>query len=236
MDRITEDKIISQHDLELCEIFIYHNPEWLAFCLEPYLDAYEKVLATVPGRAIKIGLPLPQFFPFWPFHANDPRNVDTVRYPYGDTFIIELLREGLPPEEIISRYLTVDLATRLDLDALLSSTIMHMRRSERASSVKVGDFVEQNFRNIKIFSTVNHGANKLLYHFTNQILKILDCPPISEKMLDSLDVLVGTEMPVHPSIARHFGANYINESTIYMIEKGRHQNFEGYIRDYVYYS
>jgi hypothetical protein len=236
MDRITDNTVIPPQDLNLCDVFVYHNPEWLSFCSEPYLDAYDAVLASVSDQAIKIGLPLPQFHPFWPFHTNDPRNADSVKYPYGDAYVLELMRQGLPPEEVISRYMTLEFSSCLDLDRLLSSTITHMRRNERNSLIKIADYIEQNFRDHDLFTTVNHASNKLLLHMTNEILRILDCEQIPEDILSRLDVLVGTQSPVHPAIARHFGVGYIDENTRFTIEQGRDTKFSEYIREYVYFA
>jgi hypothetical protein len=67
----------------------------------------------------------------------------------------------------------------------------------------------------------------------NQILRLLNCNTIDEKILETLQPLIGFEMPVHPSIARHFGVTYIDEDTRYLIDRRRKSTFAEYIRDYV---
>jgi len=197
-------------------------------------------------NAAKIALPLPYFHAFWPFQCNDPRNDSPDRrlnrygvhphYHYGDNYLLTLLKQGLPPEEVISRYLALDVSTEVDLDALLRGTLSMIERNERNGVVKVGDLVASNFRSEKLFQTFNHPNNRLLLYMANQILKVLECGQVPESVLTSLTEIIEEPMPIHPSIARHFGVNFVDENTRYSVDHIRYLTFAEYIRDYVYYD
>lgn len=243
MNRVAETVNIPKDQLDECEVFIYHNTDWVTFT-EAELDAYEQLLDRVSPAAHKIAVPLAQLHAFWPFHTNDPRYTSDRRanrfdqlpdYPYGDAYVIELLKDGVPEEEIITRYLALDFGSRVDLDKLLSWSLTFMQRNERHSPVKVADYVAERFRSEKLFSTVNHANNRLLLYMTNQVLSELECAPLPEALLERLQVLVGTEMPVHPGIARHFDVQWANEATRYLVDRSRYLTFGEFLRDYVYF-
>jgi hypothetical protein len=244
MDRITDTVHITDEHFYGCDVFVYHNPDWITFS-EEHLDAYEHVIAGVPSTALKIAVPVPQFHALWPFHTNDPRMISERAlnrfgrppdYPYGDSFVVELMRDGVPPEEIITRYLSLDVATRVDLDSLLSWSLSFMQRNDSGASFKVTDFIVDQFRSRRLFSTVNHASNQLLFYLANQILRSLDCATLPKCLLDRLQPLVRLEMPIHPSIGRHFGVAWLDEGTRHFVDDLRYLTFREYIRDYVYFE
>jgi len=182
----------------------------------------------------------------WPFHCGDPRNAEDKRprgrygqvpvFPYGDSYVLKLLKEGLPPEEVIARYLKVDVAEEVDLDKLLRSALTLTERQDRTGAVKIADYVASNFRTKSLFQTVNHANNRLLLYMTNRMLEVLDCAPVPETELNRVTETVERPMPVHPSIARHFGIGYIDDNSRYPVDEVRNLTFAEYIRDYVYYA
>jgi hypothetical protein len=226
-------------------VFIYHSADSIPG-LGDKREMYDALIAKIPASVAKISFPLPHLYAFWPFHTNDPRNSDPNRpanrqgsqpfYPYGDSYVLELLRQSLPPEEVISRYVNLDVATVVDLDRMMSSTLSIAAHHDQTTDIKVADFIAHNFRSHKLFQTVNHANNRLLLNMSNQLLDLLDCEPVSERVLDRMQELtVELTMPIHPSIARFFGATYATETTRYSIDRIRYLTFAEYIRDYVYF-
>jgi hypothetical protein len=234
-----------QAQIHAADVFIYHNADWMPFMGDDH-EPYEELLAQVPSRIQKIAFPLPHLHAFWPFHGPDPRNSDSDRapnrhgeqpcYPYGDSFVLDLIKQGLPPQEVISRYLALDVATAVDLDKIMSWTIAQAERNDRITEVKVADFIGSNFRSLPLFQSINHANNRLLLYMSNQILKLLGCTSVPEAMLDRTLELVEPQSPVHPSIGRHFGAQWACAQTRYAVGARRHLTFAEYLRDYVYYK
>lgn len=211
-----------------------------------HANVYTKFMDGIPSHVTKISIPVPYFPPFWPFHCSDPRNADPNRvrnrygklpvFGYGDTYVLRLLKQGIPPEEVISRYVELDLAKQIDLDKLLDRTRSVLERQDSTGPVKFADYICSNFRSTKLFVTVNHMNMRTSLHITNQILEFLDCDTVPETVLDSLTEMVERPTPVHPSIARHYGVDYIDENTRYPIDDIRNLTFAEFVRDYVYYS
>jgi hypothetical protein len=228
-----------------CAVLLYHEPDWMPY-LGEFREPYDTFLERIPSHVTKISIPQPHFFALWPFHSGDPRNDDPNRprnrygklpvYHYGDSYIIKMLREGLPPETVIDRYLSADIAAEADLDRLLRRSLAMMRTKDQTGPVKVADYISENFRTMSLFQTVNHANNRLLLYMTNQALKFLECREVPESVLDRTTELVEEPMPVHPNIARHYGISYIDENTRYPVDEIRMLTFAEFIRDYVYYQ
>ena len=226
-------------------LIIYHHPDCLPY-LGEYRERYDQFVERIPPELVRISIPQPGFSPFWPFHCGDPRNADADRprnrfgqqpvFPYGDTHVLRLLKEGLPPEEAIERYCKTDLSTVVDLDRLLRSALTLSERQDRNSPIKVTDYIADTFRSHMLFQTVNHANNRLFLYVANQVLKELDCAPVPGRVLDTISEIVERPMPVHPSLGRYYGAGYIDDNTRYPVDDVRNLTFAEYIRDYVYFA
>jgi hypothetical protein len=243
------DSVINNFDALAEEIytsdaFIHHQPDAVPFETNAR-EYYESCLAKVPSSVQRITVPLPLFHAFWPFHAEDPRNADPNRsrnrqgdlptYPYGDSYILGLLKLGLPPEEVIARYLALDISTEVDLARLLARSVTALERNEREGNIKVAEFVGSTVCKQQLFHSVNHANNRLLLYMSNQILGMLECGPISDQVLDRTQELVEPQSPIHPSIGRFFGAPHVNWQTRYAVDQVRLLTFDEYLRDYVYF-
>ncbi len=236
---------VVEEELAQRPLLIYHDPDCLPY-LGQYRERYDQFVERIPPEVTRISIPQPGFSPFWPFHCGDPRNADNDRprnrfggmpvFPYGDTYVLRLLKEGLPPEEVIERYLAADVSSAVDLDRLLRSALTMLERQDRAGPVKVTDYVADNFRSRMLFQTVNHANNRLFLYVANQVLGLLDCAPVPEQVLDTITEVVERPMPVHPSLARYFGVGYIDENSRYPVDDVRNLTFAEYIRDYVYFA
>jgi hypothetical protein len=227
-----------------CAVFIHHEPE--AYPHQLYEETFARVQEKLAPGAVRISLPLPHFYALWPFECNDPRNGCPDRplnrygllpeYHYGDNYVLGLLKQGVPPEEVIARYLTLDVSSEIDLDALLRGTLSMIERNERRGPVKVADFVGSVFRSEKLFLSSNHPNNRLLLYMANQILKAIGCEKVPESILASLTEIIEESVPIHPSVGRYYGMNFIDTTTRYQLDEIRYLNFAEFIRDYVYYK
>jgi hypothetical protein len=234
-----------QAAIHSADVFIYHSADWMPFMGDDH-EPYERLLEQVPARVKKIPFPLPHLHAFWPFHGPDPRNSIADRpfnrhgeqpcYPYADSYVLDLIKQGLPPEEVISRYLALDLATVADLDKLMQWTMNQAERNDRIMEIKIAEFIGTNFRSLRLFQSINHAGNRLLLYMTNQVLKQLDCRPVPESVLERTVELVQPQSPVHPSIARHFGASWASAGARYTVDSRRYLTFAEYLREYVYYT
>lgn len=242
-NRFMSDFDISDEELNQAEAFIYHPPGWADWGND---QGYRDLIARVPAHTRHISIPYPVFHALWPFHVHDPRNDDPARplfpegvpafYPYGDGVVLRLIRQGLPKAEIMRRYLAMDVAAEVDLDGLLAKSIDMQTAKEDRTDVKILDFVLSQFRRQRVFLTMNHVGNATLIHMVNQILGHLGCAPLEPSVGDRLFELTDPQMPIHPSVIRHFGLTCVTPQTRYRIDSYRNFTFEDYLSCYIDFS
>ena len=187
-------------------------------------------------------LPLPVYQPFWPHYKDDPAAADagrptTVRgeipsYPFGDSYVVGKLQEGVSPAEIMSGYMTLDVASVVDLDLRVAQALAALEHDERGADVKIAAMAA-NFRQRKTFVAPQLAANHLLLHIANEILKLLALPPLPESCLARFQRLIKIEAPIHPSVGRYLGVLYAHPETRYMVDRHRLLTFAEYLQGYI---
>ena len=232
-------------DLDTAHALIYHEPDWLPY-LGQYRDIYDEFVARISPNVRKVSIGQPAFHAFWPFHSGEPRLHDPSRklnrfwkrpaYHYGDSFVLERLKNGVNPEEIIADYLAADVAELVDLDKTLSRAINMLEQQDETGEVKVADYIQGTFRSVPLHQTINHPNNRMMLYMTNGALKLLDCDHVPEKLLERTMEIVERPMPVHPSIARYFNVPYHERDTLYPVDDIRNIDFAEFVRDYVYFK
>jgi hypothetical protein len=234
------DFAIGNDELNSAAAFIYHPPGWADWGND---QGYRDLIACIPPSVQMISIPYPVFHALWPFHVHDPRNDDPGRpcfpdgspayYPYGDGAVLRLIRQGLPKDEIIRRYLTMDIAQEIDLDGLLAKSIEMQTDKEAKTDVKILDFVMSEFRRRRVFLTMNHIGNATLIHMVDQILERLGCAPLGSFATTSLFELIDPQMPIHPSVIRHFDLTCVTAETRYRVDAQRNLTLEEYLSCYI---
>lgn len=229
--------------LNRAKVLIYHPADVLGFG-GGLLDDYADWVDNIPSHIIKVGVSQPHLHFLWPFHCNDPRNEDEKRHPnqfgskpfvyYGDAFIINLLQEGVDKEEIIRRYLAVDLMA--EANKMHAFTTKFLERQDRCCTIKIADYILSNYKSIALFRSINHPNNRLAFEISNRILSAIDCRTVSSIVLDQTQELQALEMPIHPYLINHFGIAFANQNTRYAYDFKRLLTFEEYVRDTVYFD
>lgn len=242
--RITEHKPVPPDQIEACDVLLCHHPDALTFA-PGYREAYDSFLAGFPAGCRKITFGNPLFRALWPFRADDPRNADPNRpvnrhgelpnYPFGDSFVLERLQAAEAPEDVINSYLDLDVSSVVDLSKLLHETLAYLEANEQGCDIRSADFVADDFKETKPFSTDSLPSNALYLYVTNLTLNLLKINPLPLTLLGKLQLLVKMEIPIHPSIGRFFDAAYITQTTRYRIDRQRYLTFAEYIHDYVYF-
>ncbi len=218
-------------------VVIYQPAAWASW---EHDDLYEKLTETLHDRLQLISFPYPVFQPLWPFNYNDTKraaaSIDplvskALLFGYGDANVARMVREGMPPAEIVATYSAMDLPSMIDLDRLKANIIAMQRPNEEQTDVKVLDFALETYKAASVFSCVNHGSNMLLLYMTNQILRRLGYAPLPTALLERLCVLAEPEIPIHPSVARYFDLKWVRPDMRFRIDRYRYLTFEEYIHE-----
>jgi hypothetical protein len=180
-----------------------------------------KFLAALPATCLQIRYPTLWLKLLWPTYAVDPRNQPEKefpwgRYPYGDRLVMKLLEEKVPVADLAKRYVETDLNTIVNLDRFAKMSLAELRFNDQQSDVAIAPFIEANFRQRKLFGTVNHPTYLVLnqiYHAVESML--LERPiPESPGMPANATALLGAqETPLHPQIITHFALEWAQPGT-----------------------
>jgi hypothetical protein len=189
----------SENVLARCELLIYQ-----ASFGEP------DFLARLPERATRVRIPLLTCSFLWPYGFDCPDEPVGWRFPYGDRHLIAQLRQGATAEQAVGNYLSLDLATRLDMARLRDLEVQKWRRYDADTDVRMGAFMAEHALTQRLFFTPDHPTDVVMIELCNQLLALLGQPPFGWPSWQGYThSLAGTELPVHPSLLRHFGIDWL---------------------------
>lgn len=213
--------------LKRCRLLIYQLMDW-----DNSVQRYYRLL---PRDCRRIAVFHPTMNALWPFHCEDPRNGPERVYPYGDALILQMIDKGIAKNEIIDTYMTLDVDEMIGLDALFEKEREMHLEAEKYADIELRHHFDARFRGTRLFNTVNHGSNPMYVLIANQILEMLGIEAIDEAVCDSLTELLVPEMPIHPSVIRHFGLRYVTPESRYQVGGHRSLTLEEYLDHYIDY-
>lgn len=115
----------------------------------------------------------------------------------GEEVILNLFKDGLSQEQIISKYLSQE----IDFDLLnrFSESLQIMRERESLLDIRLTDFLEKNYTKQKLFYGYNHPTNVVFLEAIKQIIKKLDFREKNIKCNEkNLPRLCDTLSPISP--------------------------------------
>lgn len=222
-----EPEPLDIEDVKRCRVLIYQLMDWD--------NSVQRYYSALPRDCRRIAVFHPTMNALWPFHCEDPRNVANRIYPYGDAFILQMIGKGVAKNEIIDTYMTLDVDEQVGLDALFEKEREMHLEAEKYADIELRHIFDARFRGMRLFNTVNHGSNAMYVCIANQILETLGIEPIDEGVCDSLTELLEPEMPIHPSVIRHFGLRYVTPESRYQVGGHRSLTLEEYLDHYIDY-
>jgi hypothetical protein len=235
-----KDFDIGDEEVAGCALLLHLTPGWADWGNEA---AYSTLLQRFGPATQKISFPYPTLLTLWPFHCGGPRNVDPNRplnvhgkqaeYHYGDTVVLAMLKEGIPKREIIDRYLKMDIPAQIDLLGVHRWCMSWQGEKEKDTDVKVLNFINNNLRTVRTFSTMKHITNATLIYMANQILAKLGMKPLGRYAREALFEIVDFQMPIHPSIIRALDLPYVTPESRYRIDAYRNLTFAEYLDQYI---
>ena len=170
----------------------------------------------LPAAAQILAIPLLSCALFWPHAFDRPDEPAGWRFPYGDRFIAGRLKSGRNAEQAVDDYFSQDFAKTINLDKLLQLERYKWHRNDQDMSVRLAPFIEANLFSQRLFFTPDHPTDVLLIELANQVLAALGLAlfnrPDWTTYRHSLD---GVEVPIHSSIARHFGIDWLRPDHLY---------------------
>ena len=184
-------------------------------------------------RGRRIAIPLLELNCLWPFsNEAHPLNLSAMTPfclpgPYGrqlsDAYLNRLMREDphADPRTIADRYIAADYATMIPLDEIYAADRRSaIERGDRAG-LDIWSIVEGALRHYPTFWTNLHPTGPLLQAVCRPIFEALDGhrSDMTEVARSVGDPLEFVQMPIHPSVIRHFGLQWCHAETKYRFFK-----------------
>jgi acyl carrier protein len=220
--------------LARCDVFIEQVSNWHPTIAPDYA-------VNLPPGCRRLRVPALMFHSLWPFHQTDPRDVHNEefpfgKHPYGDSYVIRLMREHTDPDVIVQRYMELDIKKLIDLDRLHETVVQRWEANDKMADLPMGPAIEQHFRKLRLFDTFNHPAHTVIEMlrdaFAAFILDGKDCvlPPA---FLQHPCV----QIPIHPQVIEHFKLEWVGPDSTYQFRDDRRRiTFAQWLRAYVTWS
>jgi hypothetical protein len=181
-------------------------------------------------RRLPPGVQILRFPPYnalclWPFAGNDPRLAnDPLRYPWSDSIAASLATQDLSDDALFDRYMEITTARMPDLERRLRMDAQRWQAADALSDIKSATWVEQHFRDMKLFHTAGHLAAAPIAYMLRQLLERTTIVPRGEQTrvrgeIDSLlrlhDGQDFESVPIHPLVAERLKLRFYDPNALY---------------------
>ena len=197
----------------------------------------------IPGNAQSIAVPVVRADFLWPFAGRPhPRNRGTDAVPggpypadFGDSFLDDMLAQGVSEDEAVARYLTLDVAKEAGLDARLEASLAGLAALDARAGFDLARYVRAEFRTQNLFATIERLRLPLFRHIAAAVFGRMG---VAKERVDAVmeaNFAPGA-MPIHPAVLRHFDMAAPLPGHRYPVLDEGTFTFEHYCRRYYRYE
>jgi hypothetical protein len=182
---------------------------------------FEQEIGKIESAASRFLVPM-VICPFlWPFAGQPhPRNVSLPCLPegpypgeFGDEFLNRLTERGVDPENAAAEYVAFDVAGAKQVGRVAEITLgQQWLRDGRCGDYDVAGLIERQLPHESLFRSRGHLNPTILRHLAQVLYCQMGGGSAFMQYLATTrydDVVPFSEIPVHPTIAAHFGMSYI---------------------------
>jgi Flp pilus assembly protein TadD len=180
----------------------------------------------------------------WPFGGQPHiRSFATGQIPggvftseFGDAYLNRAMGDELGIETVVRAYRDLDVAARVDLDLYLRLFIEQQKHLDPDAVYGIGEFVMRHFRTEPLFSSPSRPNARVIGHLAGVLFRRMGLGDDRATKIEQSDEMGSdAELPIHPSVARHFDLKWLKHNHIYMFLWNQRVSFEEYARRYVIY-
>ena len=153
---IAENKELPTELLKKADLFIYQPIH-----AKHGIYSSDKVLSLLSEKCKCISFPYIYNDALWPIFEKKGRYV-------GGNSVICLMKENKSLKYIIDTFMKLEID--FDFTGRFSYSNSILKKKEQVTTVKVADFIKQNFRSRRLFLTCNHPTSYVFAYCVNQIL------------------------------------------------------------------
>lgn len=200
-------------------------------------------IAGVPAGARRLRVPVVEGAFLWPFSGE--RHPDSLRrYPgyhpfsreLGDAWLLRAMARGTAPDAAVAQYLALDIGRAAHLDRRREIALDLQRAREADTAYRFAPLIEKHVRTEPLFRTPYHLGSRLARHMLLTLLDAIGAPPAARQaaaLYATTSLFGGSDLPVHPGVAAHFGLDWAGPGTRYAFWRETMLNFEEWAHRFV---
>lgn len=158
----------------------------------------EIVKSYLPSHCQTISFPYLYNDALWPLFKNGDQVIN-------EEPIVQLINQNASIVDIMFLFLNLKIDFRFK--ERFEKSIEILKRKEGECDVKAVGYILKNMKSERLFLTLNHPASGLLIHCANQILSLLNYPPLEKSHHPNEARLPGC-LPISPYEKNFYGFNY----------------------------
>lgn len=169
--------------------------------------------SRLPKTAKAISIPGAYFTGYHPAMINfkdGEGNKITEPCDYHDVNLLYLFDRGTSVRETLSIIQQADFYQPQYVLNNLDSTLKELRRREEQVDIGISEFIASNYRQYKLFHTMNHPGIVIISYLVDRILQHLKLPSTGnlQQWLQRDEVLDYTDFPLYPSVTKGLGIKF----------------------------
>jgi len=183
----------------------------------------------------------------WPY-AGQPHPLNQGTWfldggPFGseasDAFLNRMINRKVAPDEAVARYAGTDVNKTMNLDRLLELSLEKQRARDALTGFAIADIIETHFRDEPVFRTPYHPNVRVAKALATQFFAQMGVSDDDTARMQRGMVVTPfpkEELPLHPSVIRHFGLRYADDATCYQFLFEGSYTFTEYADRYMRYA
>ena len=158
---------------------------------------------------------------------------------FGNTFLNREILRGSDPSIATDAYLDLDIAQQIDLDRLYELHRIALQKKDARSGFTCADFIDTWYRKECLFQSQTVLSRRLNLYLASVVFSRLG---IEKNIIEVVHLntwtILGphTEVPIHPSIIKHFDLEYVTSESRYLYYTGENLTFRRYVEKYLQYD
>ncbi|WP_291325796.1 WcbI family polysaccharide biosynthesis putative acetyltransferase [Desulfovibrio sp. UCD-KL4C] len=208
--------------LSKCDLFLYQHlaKGWGELSSETICSKLKDTCKT-------IAFPSMLFIHYWPLWSRQKG------FDYPDIFLESLFERDLDESQIIHLFMNAKLTNIYDFKSIIAESEKIERQKESFCSAKYVDHILANYKQRKLFNTINHPGKELLTNTANAILFELNLSELTTAHIGAFpEPFPDFEQPIHPQIAEYLGLEFCGPDTRYHVY-GAELTFREYAIRYI---
>jgi len=159
-------------------------------------------------------------------------------FPYCDRIVDTFLTEGKNVDEIIKLIEDTDLIPTCEIVKHCEISIQNLRQREKLVEIPIVDYIEENYRNERLFYSPNHPKDSVIYEYVRRILAAIGIRYTDEFSEEELNMEFGALsvciFPVFPCVLKALGLKKHEYKMRISNVSPKLVSMEDYIREYIY--